>query len=266
VLFLFIKMTEEIMIPRRGEVNRFIELITTSLFPILEEGLDEVQEKNIEDAYKQLDEILERIYSKNAVAKGICNQFKTDTKNIYELALLDAKAILEGDPAASSIDEVIICYPGFYAILLHRIAHSLWKHKLRTFPRMIAELAHSKTGIDIHPGASIGKHFCIDHGTGIVIGESAVIGEHVKIYQGVTLGALSVSKDKAGKKRHPSIGNHVCIYSRTTILGGETIIGDHAIIGGNVWLTHSVAPHTMVLNKSETTLKVDRKQSIDYVI
>lgn len=254
------------IIPRRGEVYRFIDLITTSLFPILEEGIEENEEAKLNEAFTQLDLILSKVTSDEKEAKSILQRFKQEKEHIYELSVRDARAILEGDPAANSIEEVIICYPGFYAILLHRIAHSLWKYGLKTFPRMIAEYAHSKTGIDIHPGATIGKYFCIDHGTGIVIGESSVIGNHVKIYQGVTLGALSVSKDKAGIKRHPSIGDYVCIYSRTTILGGDTIIGNHAIIGGNVWLTHSVAPHTIVLNKSETVLKVDKKNIVDYII
>ncbi|MFY0674020.1 MAG: serine acetyltransferase [Bacteroidia bacterium] len=158
----------------------------------------------------------------------------------------DVESMFLGDPAAKSISEVIRTYPGFYAIAAYRIAHLLHEQDIPLIPRIITEHAHSHTGIDIHPGAQIGSHFCIDHGTGIVIGETTEIGDHVKLYQGVTLGALSVSKDQASSKRHPTIGNNVVIYARTTILGGNTTIGNNCIIGGNVWLTSSIARDTKV--------------------
>lgn len=158
----------------------------------------------------------------------------------------DVVAMYEGDPAAKSKSEVIQTYPGFYAIAAYRVAHALHSLGVKGIPRVITEHAHSKTGIDIHPSASIGDHFCIDHGTGVVIGETAVIGEHVKIYQGVTLGALSVSKDDASRKRHPTLEDHVVVYAGATILGGETVIGHHSVVGGNVWLTRSVPPNSKI--------------------
>jgi serine O-acetyltransferase len=158
----------------------------------------------------------------------------------------DILAMYTGDPAAKSTSEVVRTYPGFYAIASYRIAHELHRLGVKGIPRVITEHAHGKTGIDIHPAARIGEHFCIDHGTGIVIGETAIIGNHVKIYQGVTLGALSVDKSDAEKKRHPTIEDHVIIYAGATILGGETTIGNDSVIGGNVWLTRSVPSHSKI--------------------
>lgn len=158
----------------------------------------------------------------------------------------DAEATCEADPAARSVDEVILAYPGFLALACHRIAHGLLGRGVTLLPRLIAEYAHRTTGIDIHPGAQIGASCAIDHGTGIVIGETAVIGDRVRIYQGVTLGALSVRKSLAQRKRHPTIEDDVVIYSGATILGGDTVIGKDSVIGGNVWLTHSVPPGSVV--------------------
>ena len=174
---------------------------------------------------------------------------------IYQKLVLDLDAILEFDPAATSKNEIIITYPGFFAIVVHRIAHELMHIKSRILARFIAEYAHSKTGIDIHPSAIIGENFFIDHGTGIVIGATTVIGKNVKIYQGVTLGALNVSKADAEIKRHPTLEDHVIIYANATILGGETTIGHHSIIGGNVWITNSIPPYSMVFHKSEISIK-----------
>src|SRR5690554_430759 len=151
-----------------------------------------------------------------------------------------------GDPAAKSKTEIVRSYPGFYAIAAYRIAHLLYRQGIALIPRMITEFAHSKTGVDIHPGARIGSYFCIDHGTGVVIGETAVVGDYVKIYQGVTLGALSVNKEDADKKRHPTIEDQVVIYAGATILGGETTVGRESVIGGNVWLTKSVPPQSKI--------------------
>jgi serine O-acetyltransferase len=166
------------------------------------------------------------------------------------LLLQDAAAICEGDPAATSVDEVIVAYPGFFAIGVYRFANWLYSRKVPIVPRMVSEYAHSRTGIDIHPGATIGEHFVIDHGTGIVIGETTVIGDNVKIYQGVTIGALSVDKSLVNKKRHPTIERDVVIYANATILGGDTIIGAGSVIGGNVWLTESVAPGSRVYHRA----------------
>jgi serine O-acetyltransferase len=185
----------------------------------------------------------------------IADSFFVDLLEIYQDLLADLNAILEFDPAAKSKEEVLLAYPGFFAITTYRIANNLWNKKAAVLPRVISEYAHGKTGIDIHPGATIGKRFFIDHGTGIVIGETAVIGNEVKIYQGVTLGALSVSKDKAEIKRHPTIENNVIIYANATILGGNTVIGRDSVIGGNVWLTDSIPSQTLVYHKSEISVR-----------
>jgi serine O-acetyltransferase len=158
----------------------------------------------------------------------------------------DVLAAYRGDPAARSQEEVILSYPGVQAIMVHRIAHELWVRDVAMIPRMMSEYVHGKTGIDIHPGAQIGDSFFIDHGTGVVVGETAVIGDNVKLYQGVTLGALSVQKELANSKRHPTIEDEVTIYAGATILGGRTVVGRGSIIGGNVWLTESVPPNSRI--------------------
>jgi serine O-acetyltransferase len=167
----------------------------------------------------------------------------------------DAAFIASNDPAATGIDEVIMSYPGFYAILVFRMAHELACAKVPLIPRIMTEYAHSLTGIDIHPKAEIGSPFFIDHGTGIVIGETSVIGERVKLYQGVTVGALSVSKSMASTKRHPTIEDDVILYAGSTILGGNTTIGHDSIIGGNVWLTESVPPYSLVYHENKVTVR-----------
>ena len=170
----------------------------------------------------------------------------------------DVAAMLEGDPAAKSSEEVILAYPGVEAIVVHRLAHILYEGGVPLIPRMMSELIHRKTGIDIHPGATIGRRFSIDHGTGLVIGETCLIGDDVKLYQGVTLGALSVKKSAASKKRHPTIEDHVTIYSGATILGGDTVIGRYSTIGGNVWLTESVAASSLVSAKPQENVVAQR--------
>ncbi|MBN2536352.1 MAG: serine acetyltransferase [Spirochaetales bacterium] len=170
---------------------------------------------------------------------------------IRRLIKLDVHAAYDGDPAAKSYDEIILSYPFIKAITVHRIAHMLYREKVPLIPRMMSEWSHKETGIDIHPGATIGESFFIDHGTGVVIGETTEIGNNVKIYQGVTLGAHSFPKDGKGKlmrgeKRHPTLKNNVTVYSNATILGGRTIIGEYAVIGGNTWITASVEPSTVV--------------------
>jgi len=179
--------------------------------------------------------------------------FLRQIPKIREYLATDVEALFDGDPAAESADEIIFAYPGLYAVTVFRFAHELYKLNVPVIPRIMTELAHSKTGIDINPGATIGKYFMIDHGTGIVIGETTEIGEHVKIYQGVTLGALSTSGGRKlfNKKRHPTIEDNVTIYSGASILGGDTVIGKGSLIGGNVFLTHSVPPETRVSVKSQ---------------
>ena len=187
---------------------------------------------------------------------------------IHRQLEVDAAAMERGDPAAESVAEVILAYPGFLAIAVHRIAHRFWELEVPILPRVLSEWAHERTGIDIHPGASLGHPVVIDHGTGIVIGETASIGNNVKLYQGVTLGALSVDKSLAATKRHPTIEDDVVIYANATILGGETVIGRGSVIGGNVWLTSSVPPGSTVYHRSEVHVRQGRApfEGPDFVI
>jgi len=186
-----------------------------------------------------------------AVAALVVDEFFEELPKIRVLLSEDLKAAVRGDPAAISADEVILSYPGFQAIAVHRIAHFFWTRNIPLIPRMMSELLHRRTGIDIHPGAEIGKSFFIDHGTGIVIGETTVIGNNVKLYQGVTLGALSVKKEESGKKRHPTIEDDVTIYANATILGGDTVIGRGSTIGGSVWITQSVPQGSKIYLKRD---------------
>jgi len=178
-------------------------------------------------------------------------RFAQELWGLHQHMHADAEAIFEGDPAAQSLDEVILTYPGFYAISLYRLAHALYAHGMPLVPRMLTEFAKQKTGIDIHPGASIGNRFFIDHGTGIVIGGTAHIGDDVKLYQGVTLGALTVEKHMANQKRHPTLEEGVVVYANATILGGSTVIGKNSIVAGNAFVTHSTPPNSFVDRKSE---------------
>jgi serine O-acetyltransferase len=189
--------------------------------------------------------------------------FLNGLPELREILAKDVRAAYDGDPAAKGYDEVIFSYPGPWAITVYRIAHMLHHNKVPLIPRIMTEYAHSRTGIDIHPGAEIRESFFIDHGTGVVIGETASIGNRVRIYQGVTLGALSLSKEDCqrlrNKKRHPSIGDDVIIYANATILGGETVIGDRSVIGGNVWITHSVPPDTEVFIEKQDLIFGEKK-------
>lgn len=185
---------------------------------------------------------------------ALSDDFFRRLPELYRLLNTDIVAIEQGDPAARSEFEVIRAYPGFYALCFYRIAHTLYLQNVPLLPRILTEFAHSKTGIDIHPAAEIGEYFMIDHGTGIVIGETTVIGRQVKMYQGVTLGGLSISKSMAMQKRHPTIEDNVVIYSGATILGGDTVVGEGSVIGGNVWLTQSVPPGSLVFQNPEITI------------
>lgn len=187
-----------------------------------------------------------RIQGKEA---HVADVFLNSIPEIARIADTDVEAAFTGDPAAYSKEEIIITYPGFYAICVHRLAHALYKLHVPLIPRLMSEYAHEKTGIDIHPGAEIGESFFIDHGTGVVIGETSQIGKNVKIYQGVTLGALSVKKKLQSVKRHPTIEADVVIYANATILGGETVIGQGSVIGGNTWITETVPAHSIVGKK-----------------
>jgi len=220
------------------------------------------QQNSLEDIDKEF-ELLKQQFSLLVIEvvddisqlKKITDDFFNAIPILFEKLLKDAQAILEFDPAAGSEEEVLVAYPGFYATAVYRLSHLLWKEGVKILPRVFTEYAHSKTGIDIHPGAVIGEAFSIDHGTGIVIGETTIIGNHVKLYQGVTLGALNVTKEDALNKRHPTIEDNVTIYSSATILGGDTIIGHDSIVGGNVWLTYSVQPNSVVYHKSEIKVR-----------
>jgi serine O-acetyltransferase len=215
--------------------------------------------QSIQDELKKLERELIHImditkacenYDHEAVGSCFFNQLP----EIYRILDTDIEAILRGDPAARTRFEIIRAYPGFYALSFYRISHLLHQLEVPVLPRILTEYAHGKTGIDIHPSAEIGDYFMIDHGTGIVIGETSVIGRDVKMYQGVTLGALSVTKSMASQKRHPTIQDGVVIYSGATILGGETVIGEGSVIGGNVWLTHSVPAGSLVYHNPEITV------------
>lgn len=202
----------------------------------------------------ELKGVLSLVLSSEELVNYVAGSLIAKLPDIYNLLLTDIEAAYVGDPAAVSMDEVILSYPAFRALCTFRIAHELYLLKVPVIPRAMTEYAHSITGIDIHPGATVGHHFFIDHGTGVVIGETTVIGDYVKLYQHVTLGAKSFATNEDGSpvkgiKRHPNIGNRVVIYAGATILGGNTYIGDDCVIGGNVWLTHSVEAGKTVTNK-----------------
>jgi serine O-acetyltransferase len=207
-----------------------------------------------------------------ALGQTTAVEFLQQLPELRKVLALDVEAAYAGDPACKSLDEVIFCYPGLEAITVYRLAHLLHKLKVPLIPRMMTEWAHSRTGIDIHPGANIGKYFFIDHGTGVVIGETTDIGEWVKLYQGVTLGALSFATDAEGnlvrgQKRHPTIEDGVVVYANATILGGKTVVGHHSVIGSSVWLTASVPPHTTVLMENpKLRMRGEKFDQADWVI
>ena len=204
-----------------------------------------------------------------AMGQAIAIDFLNKIPDIRSLLATDVQAAYDGDPACKNVDEVIFCYPGLEAVTIYRLAHELHTLNVPFIPRMMSEWAHQQTGIDIHPGAKIGKYFFIDHGTGVVIGATCEIGEHVKLYQGVTLGALSFQTDGNGElvrnmKRHPTIGDRVVIYASATVLGGKTNIGDDSVIGSSVWLTRSVRPKTTVLlEKPKLRMRADETDEHD---
>jgi serine O-acetyltransferase len=251
----------------KEQVVKLINLLRCSMWPGIF-GTEPVNRKFIQtviSAYLQqsamlLNEIICAILdcgqNGDCDADSMTSKFIDSMPYILDCLQTDIRAAYEGDPAAKSEDEIILAYPAFEAISIYRLAHRLYELKVPLLPRMMTEYAHQTTGIDIHPGAQIGKYFFIDHGTGVVIGETCTIGEHVKLYQGVTLGAKSFELDENGNpvkgiKRHPDIGNRVVIYAGATILGGNTLIGDDCVIGGNVWLTSSVTNGSKVYYESE---------------
>ena len=216
------------------------------------------------------------ILSASATPEALVLRFLHRLVDLRKMLSLDVEAAFSGDPAAKGYDEIVVAYPSIRALAIHRIAHELYDYGVPLLPRVMSEYAHDRTGIDIHPGAQIGERFFIDHGTGIVVGETAVIGHRVRIYQGVTIGATSIKNGAAlrGKKRHPTIEDDVTIYAGATILGGDTVIGAGSVIGGNVWLTHSVPPGSRVMSEaprllvkgSEGRALVDESMDVDWNI
>lgn len=276
------KFIEELLKARRAlpsffadmdKVHQFADNLIELLFPHFSGEIEYFSTKEIEGQLSILERDLKKILlpQQRDITQDvdfIVKKFFSKLPGIYHALLLDARAIHEGDPASESIEEVISAYPGFFAIYCYRIAHVFYQEEVPIFPRLLTEYAHFRTGIDIHPGAQIGQSFFIDHGTGIVIGETTIIGDQVKIYQGVTLGALSISKELSKTKRHPTIEDKVVIYASAAILGGKTIIGHDSVIGGNVWLTESVPPYSVVYHQSEVRVRQkDKKiEPIDFVI
>lgn len=253
------------IIPDKSITEDIVKKIFRLMFPLNERMLSLEACFREKALHKSLGIILK---DRENDSKKVKKEFIDSLVLTKSILLSDAQFMLKSDPAAKELAEVISIYPGFFAIFCHRIAHTLYTKSIPLIPRIITEYAHTKTGIDIHPGAKIGIPFSIDHGTGIVIGETAIIGNYVKMYQGVTLGALSVDKSKASMKRHPTIEDNVILYAGSTILGGNTVVGSNSIIGGNVWLTESVAPHSVVYHKSETIVRnhADLIEPINWVI
>lgn len=248
---------------RKIEIEQFLEKAFTFLFPSSNKG--KLTAIDLGNRYQQVQHAFINFYC--PVGNDVCNRdinfeirFFKELSEIYDLLLSDAKAIFNADPAAMHIDQVVHIYPGFYAVFIHRLAHLIYKLKKIVISRILSEYAHRITGVDIHPGASIGHSFSIDHGTGIVIGETSVIGNNVKVYQGVTLGAKFVNKSLTKVRRHPTIEDNVVIYSNASILGGDTIIGQNSIIGGNVFLLKSVAPNSLVYQENEIRIKNQNKE------
>jgi len=208
-----------------------------------------------------LEQTFLEIISKLKIENGntLWNNFKSQLPEIRKKLDLDAIAFENNDPASYNLQEIYLAYPGFHAISIYRLSHALYKLNVPILPRMMAEYIHGITGIDIHPGATVGESFYIDHGTGIVIGETSIIGKHVKIYQGVTLGGISVAKSLASVKRHPTIEDNVCIYANATILGGDIVIGANSTIGANVWITKSVPENSLVTYQTE--IKISTKKN-----
>lgn len=254
--------------PSKERVQQFIEDLFAFLFSGVGQGQTEGLHGQYEKLYHELCILLFCDGKSKESSPSHASHFFDALEDIYTQLLEDAAALLQNDPAARSIEEVTVAYPGFFSTYVYRVAHQLWGQGHPLVARVFSEYAHSKTGIDIHPAARIGRAFAIDHGTGVVIGETTEIGDGVKIYQGVTLGALNVSKDKALVKRHPTIEDGVVVYAGATILGGETVVGEGSIIGGNVWLTNSVPPHSIVYHKSEVHVRDKRPfpEPVNFVI
>jgi serine O-acetyltransferase len=245
-------------VPSMVQTHDFVENLVLTLFPIKRHCVVDEEDIAIEmDRCRiKLKELLYSIRkSLEREPEALADDFFREIPEAFEQLAADAESITRFDPAASCVEEIILCYPGFHCIIVYRLAHILYRLGVPVLPRVMTEYAHGQTGIDIHPGAKIDSPFFIDHGTGIVIGETAEIGKHVKLYQGVTLGALTVEKKMARIKRHPTIKDHVVIYAGSTILGGNTVIGHHTVVGGNTWITESVLPHSVVYRNHRVVIR-----------
>lgn len=251
----------------KKELEQVVKILFSKMFPVCERKNRRKIEQELITVYSILLENISKIINTKA-AESIVNTFFDKIPSIQEALYKDANAFYKNDPAADSLEEVVLAYPGFFALAAYRIAHEFHRLEVPIIPRIFSEYAHAKVGIDIHPGAQIGESFFLDHGTGTVIGETTIIGNNVKIYQGVTLGALYVTKNLSKVKRHPTVEDNVVIYAGATILGGDTVIGHDSIIGGNVWITKSILPYTLVYYSSEMKIKTvkDFKEPINYVI
>jgi serine O-acetyltransferase len=264
IKYIFEKHQNTEAVPSTKEISEWAIKLIRLLYP--EQAKDFFRSSDeIEGEFWNLSNELKFILNATDTCKECDNdpkieKFNASLPELFRLLNTDVDAILRGDPAAKSEFEIIRAYPGFYAISFYRLANLLHNLDINLIPRILTEFAHSRTGIDIHPAAQIGEYFFIDHGTGLVIGETAKIGKNVKMYQGVTLGALSVDKSMANTKRHPTVEDNVVIYSGATILGGETILGANSIIGGNVWLTKSVPANSTVYHKPE--IKVVENETV----
>lgn len=259
-------------LPSRPDAGRFIDKLMRFLFPVTQDCASATNHPD--ETYHKLHDQLVCLFrpleaNLTETPDAIADQFFAQLPAIFDNLLFDARAIADNDPASVGVEEVVAVYPGFYAIAVYRIAHTLLHLNVPLLPRMLTEYAHGQTGIDIHPGATIGSSFFIDHGTGVVVGETTIIGSNVKVYQGVTLGATHVAKSMASKKRHPTIQDNVVIYANATILGGRTVIGHDSVIGGNVWLTASVEPYSLVYHHSAVEVRpmpLDTDEPINFVI
>ena len=236
----------------KTKVQAFTEKLFYTLFDANDSLTESVEE--LEKSFKEISKIASK--KSQELCDGVWSQFLEKLPSVLEKLKSDAEYILENDPASNSIEEVYLGYPGFYAIAIYRLSHELYLLDMLLFSRLMSEYAHQITGTDIHAGATIASPFFIDHATGIVIGETTVIEKNVKLYQGVTLGALSVSKEMKNSKRHPTVEKNVCIYANATILGGETIIGKDSVIGGNTWITRSIPEKSLVTNTTITEVKI----------
>lgn len=252
-------------LPPVESTHHFVDELVMFLFPVKANRTVSLKslQKELRRLRFRLSELLYPIHGDDEEeVTQIVETFFDRLPEVYRNMMNDAEAFVSSDPSAKGTDEVIMSFPGFYAISVYRIAHELQNLKVPLLPRIMSEYIHGKTGIDIHPGATIGKNFFIDHGTGVVIGETTEIGDNVKIYQGVTLGALYVERALRDQKRHPTIQDNVIIYAGTTILGGKTIIGHDSVIGGNVWLTNSVEPFSLVYHQPQIVIR-DKKDFVE---